>query len=249
VYYMLNKPRSCMSLATDGPFKKSAEGGTVMDYVPAAPRVFPVGRLDYDSEGLILLTNDGSFAAVVTSPELGVTKTYLALVESTRPDMHSGVPSHSLLQRGVSEGVRSSCGPQGRHKSELYTLMEANVVSQSADAKRSWVRVVLSEGKNREVRKLFAALGYKVLRLMRSELGPYRPALSLDTSNFDPLAGTFSVSRQGSLDEECMKGSSVCEREAGMLSEEDPLLPGQHLTFSLQEANQVYRHIKCSTAK
>ena len=50
VYYMLNKPRSCMSLATDGPFKKSAEGGTVMDYVPAAPRVFPVGRLDYDSE-------------------------------------------------------------------------------------------------------------------------------------------------------------------------------------------------------
>ena len=50
VYYMLNKPRSCMSLACDGPFKKSAEGGTVMDYVPAAPRVFPVGRLDYDSE-------------------------------------------------------------------------------------------------------------------------------------------------------------------------------------------------------
>ncbi len=59
VYYMLNKPRACMSLAQDGPFKKSAEGGTVLDYVPACPRVFPVGRLDYDSEGLILLTNDG----------------------------------------------------------------------------------------------------------------------------------------------------------------------------------------------
>jgi hypothetical protein len=59
VYYMLNKPRGCMSLALDGPFKKSAEGGTVLDYVPAYPRVFPVGRLDYDSEGLILLTNDG----------------------------------------------------------------------------------------------------------------------------------------------------------------------------------------------
>lgn len=59
VYYMLNKPRGCMSLAQDGPFKKSADGGTVLDYVPAYPRVFPVGRLDYDSEGLILLTNDG----------------------------------------------------------------------------------------------------------------------------------------------------------------------------------------------
>jgi 23S rRNA pseudouridine2605 synthase len=72
VFYLLNKPRGVMTTVADGPYKRSAEGGTVMDLVPRSPRVVPVGRLDYDSEGLILMTNDGSFVAAVTSPSYGV---------------------------------------------------------------------------------------------------------------------------------------------------------------------------------
>ena len=96
-----------MSLACDGLFKRSAQGGNVLDYAPASPRVFPVGRLDYESEGLIVLTNDGPFAASLLDPENGITKTYLALIESKQPALHTGVPSAAMLQDAIRHGVRA----------------------------------------------------------------------------------------------------------------------------------------------
>lgn len=196
VYYLLNKHRGCMSVAQDGPFKKSAEGGTVLDFAPLYPRVFPIGRLDYDSEGLIMLTNDGSFAAAVLAPEYGVKKVYMALIESKRPDLHSGVPSRTLLADAVANGVRATHVKGAEtEEPELYTMLQSELVSSAPDGTRSWVKVVLDEGKNREVRKLFAALGYKVLRLYRTEIGPFRGPKAPNITDFEADSGSMSESR------------------------------------------------------
>lgn len=147
VTYLLFKPLGVVSSADD------PEGRpTVVELVPREPRVVPVGRLDIDSEGLILLSNDGDLTLRLTHPRFGVNKTYLAEV--------AGKPSARALARLLA-GVELEDGPARARK--------AHVVGGHGD--RSLVEVVLTEGRNREVRRMMAEIGHPVHRLVRTAIG------------------------------------------------------------------------------
>jgi 23S rRNA pseudouridine2605 synthase len=121
----------------------------VVDLVPAEPRVFPVGRLDADTEGLLILTNDGGFAHRLTHPSFGVAKEYLAEVE--------GTPGRAVL-RTLREGVDLE---DGRTAPARVSLVSPGVL-----------RLVISEGRNRQVRRMCEAVGHPVRRLVRTRIGP-----------------------------------------------------------------------------
>jgi 23S rRNA pseudouridine2605 synthase len=149
-YYAVNKPAGVVTTVRDPQGRPS-----VADLAPAGPRVFPVGRLDRESEGLLLLTNDGDLANRLTHPRYGVEKEYLAEVE--------GTPGSRTLARLV-EGVPLEDG-------------RARAVSarQVAGARgRSAVRIVMVEGRKREVRRMLSAVGLPVRRLVRVRIGPLR---------------------------------------------------------------------------
>lgn len=150
VHYLLNKPRGVVTTASDPQGRP-----TVVELVPADPRVFPVGRLDLDTEGLLLLTNDGTFANLIAHPRHGIAKTYLAEVE--------GEPSRGAL-RAIREGVDLDDGPSAP--------AEATVVARRPAT--SMVEIVVHEGRNRIVRRIFDALGHPVVRLVRTNIGPLR---------------------------------------------------------------------------
>jgi 23S rRNA pseudouridine2605 synthase len=148
VYYLLNKPAGVVTTASD------PEGRpTVVNLVPATPRVFPVGRLDYDTEGLLLLTNDGDLAQGLTHPSRGVEKAYLAEVE--------GVPGRAALRR-LREGVLLDDGP---------TAPASVRVAQSVPGGAA-LEIVIHEGRNRQVRRMCEAVGHPVRRLVRTRIGP-----------------------------------------------------------------------------
>ena len=150
VYYLLNKPTGYVSTASD------PEGRpTVVELVPDSPRVFPVGRLDYDTEGLLLLTNDGDLTHRLTHPRFGVVKTYLAEVE--------GDPSPATV-RALREGVELDDGRTAPAR--------VNVV-QRRDATAA-VELGIHEGRNRQVRRMCEAVGHPVVRLVRTRIGPLR---------------------------------------------------------------------------
>lgn len=148
-YYMLNKPKGCVCTVKDDKGRK-----TVMDLLPAgAGRVVPVGRLDYDSEGLLILTNDGDLAYRLTSPQSEIPKTYLVRVEGTISDkqlnrLRAGVE----IERGV---VTKKCKINVVETNKSFTKMH----------------VVLTEGKNREIRKMFEVVGLNVDFLKRIKIG------------------------------------------------------------------------------
>jgi len=144
VYYLLNKPAGVVTSAGDPHGRDS-----VTDLVPADPRVFPVGRLDQDTEGLLLLTNDGELTHRLTHPSFGVEKEYLAEVQ--------GRPSRGSL-RALREGVELDDGITAPAKA---SLVEPNVV-----------RVTIHEGRNRQVRRMLEAVGHPVVRLVRTRIGP-----------------------------------------------------------------------------
>jgi 23S rRNA pseudouridine2605 synthase len=144
VYYLLNKPVGVVTTATD-PHGRP----TVVDLVPQRPRVFPVGRLDVDTEGLLILTNDGELAQRLSHPSFGIDKEYLAHVEDTPPP--------GAIRR-LREGVELEDG-----------LTAPAKVSSVAPG---LLRVVIHEGRNRQVRRMCAAVGHPVLRLVRTRIGP-----------------------------------------------------------------------------
>jgi 23S rRNA pseudouridine2605 synthase len=149
VYWLVNKPRGYLCTNRDPAHRPLA-----IDLVPqVSQRVYTVGRLDEASEGLLLLTNDGDLANRLMHPRFGVEKTYLAQVAGSP----SGADLHQLL-RGVwlSEGH-----VKAKHVKRLKT-----------DGGSTWLRIVLNEGKNREIRRMLARLGHKVLHLRRIALGP-----------------------------------------------------------------------------
>ena len=148
VYLLLNKPAGVVS-TTDDPQGRT----TVIDLIETDLRVYPVGRLDADSEGLMLLTNDGDLTERVTHPRYGVTKTYLALVE--------GEPAAKTM-RLLVEGIELDDG--------AAAARAARVVDRNEDA--ALVEIVMTEGRNREVRRMLEAVGHPVRRLMRTALGP-----------------------------------------------------------------------------
>jgi 23S rRNA pseudouridine2605 synthase len=144
VYYLLNKPAGVLSAATDARGRP-----TVTGLVPAEPRVFPVGRLDLATEGLIILTNDGDLALSLTHPSFGVEKEYLVEVDR-RP-----TPGQlRTLRRGVAleDGVTSPS--------------KVGVVGERV------LRLVVHEGRNRQVRRMCEAVGLSVQRLVRTRIGP-----------------------------------------------------------------------------
>lgn len=144
VYYLLNKPRGVVTTASDPQGRR-----TVLDLIPAEPRVFPVGRLDADTEGLLLLTNDGELTHRLTHPSFGIDKEYLAEVE--------GTPSAGDLRR-LRTGVDLDDGPTAPAK--------ASLVAPNA------VRLTIHEGRNHQVRRMLAAVGHPVVRLVRTRIGP-----------------------------------------------------------------------------
>jgi 23S rRNA pseudouridine2605 synthase len=144
VYYLLNKPAGVVTSAGDPHGRRS-----VTDLVPAEPRVFPVGRLDQDTEGLLLLTNDGDLTHRLTHPSFGVEKEYVAEVE--------GQPSRGSVRK-LREGVELDDGITAPAKA---TLVEPNVV-----------RITIHEGRNRQIRRMCETVGHPVIRLVRTRIGP-----------------------------------------------------------------------------
>src|SRR5437762_13321203 len=148
-YWLLNKPRGVLCTNFDPSGRTRA-----VDLVPQVEqRVYTVGRLDEASEGLLLLTNDGELAHHLMHPRFGIPKTYLVLV--------AGKPSAADLQK-LLDGVWLSDG-RVRAKSVRRLKPQGN---------STWLRVVLTEGKNREIRRMLAQLGHKVMRLRRVAIGP-----------------------------------------------------------------------------
>lgn len=149
VYLVLNKPRGVVSTMSDPEGRR-----TLSDFVGDRPeRLFHVGRLDTDTEGLILLTNDGDFAQRVAHPSYELDKTYVAEVD--------GVVTKATVKRLLA-GVTLEDGP--------VEVSAAKVVSTSTD--RSIVEVVIHEGRNRIVRRLLDEVGHPVRRLTRTAIGP-----------------------------------------------------------------------------
>ncbi|QYG92843.1 rRNA pseudouridine synthase [Iamia sp. SCSIO 61187] len=144
VYYLLNKPTGVVTTADDPQGRP-----VVVDLVPETPRVFPVGRLDLDTEGLLLLTNDGDLTHRLTHPSFGVEKEYLAEVE--------GTPGRGALRR-LREGVELDDG--------LTAPATVGTVGPSV------LRIVIHEGRNRQVRRMCEAVGHPVRRLVRTRIGP-----------------------------------------------------------------------------
>ena len=148
-YYLLHKPKGYLSTVSDDKGRK-----TVMDILGSGVgRVYPVGRLDYDSEGLLILTTDGELAQHLTHPSNEVPKTYLVKVEGrlTEDDLNP---------------IRSGIEIEGGY---VTKKCRAHIVETNRDFTR--VEMVLREGKNREIRKMFAAIGKEVMLLKRTKVG------------------------------------------------------------------------------
>lgn len=151
VYIILNKPAGALSTASDDRGRK-----TVVDLVEVPERVYPVGRLDLHSEGLILLTNDGELAERITHPRYHVEKEYLVLV--------TGKPSDWRLDRWRKGEVEVDGRPAAPAQVERLKLEKDNV----------WLKIILTEGRKRQIREVAQQLGHPVLRLERVRLGPIK---------------------------------------------------------------------------
>ena len=163
LYVLLNKPARTLSTVSDEP---GADRRTVTDLVdhPGASRLFPVGRLDYDTVGLILLTNDGDLANRLTHPRYGVPKTYRVVVKGLL-----GQEAASELERGIYLAERKAGHTVGAKKT---AHVEISIISQNRE--NTTLEMTLREGRNRQVRRMLAAVGYPVRKLERIGMGPIR---------------------------------------------------------------------------
>lgn len=162
-YYLLNKPKGVVTTTSDDKNRT-----TVIDLIDTSARIYPVGRLDYDTTGILILTNDGELANLLANPNSEVDKTYIAKVEG-----QVSIGSIQALRKGVViDGVKTK---------------KAKVKLKSVDKKKntSIVELTIHEGKNHQVKKMFEVLGYKVTKLRRERYanlnlkglmpGEYRP--------------------------------------------------------------------------
>ncbi len=152
VYYLLNKPRQCISAVTDQFNRK-----TVVDLLlenGVKERVYPVGRLDYDTTGVLILTNDGEFSNLLIHPKSKVPKTYIAKIK--------GIATFKTLEK-LQTGVTI----------DGYKTAPAKIKILSVDKEKNIteVKITITEGKNHQVKKMFLAVGYLVKKLRRDEFG------------------------------------------------------------------------------
>jgi 23S rRNA pseudouridine2605 synthase len=151
LYVALHKPAGYLSTRRDPRSRR-----TVAELLPKEwEELYPVGRLDYDTEGLLFLTNDGDFCLHLTHPRYGIPKVYLTEVEGPLP-----IERLTEMTRGVEDAGE-------RLRADAARLLRSDNI-------RSVIELVLREGKNREVRRLMAALGLKVLHLRRIQIGPIK---------------------------------------------------------------------------
>lgn len=149
-YLLFNKPKGVITSATDPEGRK-----VVGDFIThIKERVYPVGRLDYDSEGLLLLTNDGQLANLLTHPSHHVPKTYHATVE--------GVPHGDLLDK-LRQGIKLEDG--------MTAPADVEYVDINPDKNETIVSITIYEGRNRQVRRMFEAIRYPVIKLKRIQFG------------------------------------------------------------------------------
>lgn len=152
-YYLINKPAGILTTTKDELGRK-----TVLSILPEkvtkSTRLYPVGRLDKDSEGLLLVTNDGEFTHLLTHPKHLIAKTYRVLIDRK--------PTYKALQH-LRRGVRLKEG-----------LTEPAEVEVETDTDHgTWLKMTIREGKNRQVRRMMERVGYNTMRLIRTEFGPY----------------------------------------------------------------------------
>ncbi|GER66064.1 ribosomal large subunit pseudouridine synthase B [Weizmannia acidilactici] len=150
VYYLFYKPRGVISAVSDDKGRK-----VVADYFgDVAQRVYPVGRLDYDTSGLLLVTNDGEFANLLMHPRYEIDKTYIAKVD--------GIPSKLELKQ-LEKGIRLEEG--------ITAPAKAKLLSADKRKKKAIVQLTIHEGRNRQVRRMFDKIGYPVEKLRREAYG------------------------------------------------------------------------------
>ena len=155
-HFMVNKPKGYVTTASDPQNRP-----TVMQLIRGGERVFPVGRLDYASEGLLLMTNDGALANALTRAAARVEKKYLVKV--------SGRPSEHGLEQ-IREGIMIE---RGRHGSQEGRVLTARAkIRLFRDAENPWYELTLIEGRNREIRKMFEEVGHHVEKIRRIGYGP-----------------------------------------------------------------------------
>ncbi|MCK8606481.1 rRNA pseudouridine synthase [Apilactobacillus ozensis] len=177
VYYLLYKPRGVISSVKDEKKRK-----TVMDFFPEVKeRIYPVGRLDYDTSGLILMTNDGDFDNYLTHPKYEVNKTYVAKIE--------GIPTNEELKQ-LRVGVKL--------KGVKTAKAKTNLIEQNPKNNTSVIQLTIHEGRNHEVKNMLAAVNHPVKKLKREsyaflnlrglKVGEWRPLKKYEVDKLLELA-------------------------------------------------------------
>lgn len=192
---LLHKPKGYLSTVKD-----PAGRPTVMDLLKGVKwRVYPLGRLDFDAEGLLLMTNDGELAYKLSHPKFNIRRTYWAKVE--------GLLDQEALTR-LKQGVRLEDGKAKAHSVRILRRTE----------RHSWVESVVTEGRNHLVKRMFLAIGHPVLKLKRVGFGPIRLG-SLPPGQFRPLSDLEMERLKKTIEE---GGSALGERRKGSKKEERP---------------------------
>ena len=149
VYYLLNKPRGVVTTVSDDKGRK-----TVLDFIDTNQRIYPIGRLDYDTTGLLILTNDGEFANLMMHPRSEIDKVYVAKLE--------GIIKGEEIKK-LTTGVMVD--------GEKLKATRAKLKKVNRETNSSIVEITIHEGKNHQVKKMFASVGFNVEKLKRERLG------------------------------------------------------------------------------
>jgi len=144
-YYILNKPREVITSTSDDKGRT-----TVLDYVTSDVRIYPVGRLDYDTTGLVILTNDGELANIIMHPSNKIRKTYIAKVEG-------------LLNKDAIDRLKNGVYVEGRK----VEIIDFKIKEKDFEKNNSLIQITIAEGRNHIVKKIFENIGHPVIRLTR----------------------------------------------------------------------------------